>query len=52
VFSGVWWIQKYEARGLDEDAAAADVMREYEARISALERLVGEQALEQEFWLC
>ena len=43
------WVQKYEAGGLDEDAAAADMMQEYEARIAALERLVGKQALELEF---
>ena len=35
------WVQKYEAGGLDEDVAAADMMQEYEARIAALERLVG-----------
>jgi transposase len=43
------WVQKYEAGGLDEDAAAADLLQEYEARIAALERLVGKQALELEF---
>lgn len=43
------WVQKYEAGALDEDAAAADAIREYEARIAALERLVGRQALELEF---
>jgi len=43
------WVQKYEAGALDEDAAAADVIQEYEARIAALERLVGKQALELEF---
>jgi transposase len=43
------WFQKYEAGGLDEDAAAADMLQEYEARIAALERLVGKQALELEF---
>jgi transposase len=43
------WVQKYEAGGLDEDAAAADLIQEYEARIAALERLVGKQALELEF---
>jgi transposase-like protein len=42
------WVQRYEAGGLDEDAAAADVIQEYEARIAALERLVGKQALELE----
>lgn len=43
------WVQKYEAGALDEDAAAADVIQQYEARIAALERLVGKQALELEF---
>jgi transposase len=43
------WIQKYEAGAFDEDAAAADLIQEYEARIAALERLVGKQALELEF---
>ena len=43
------WVQKYETGGLDEDAAAADVIQQYEARIAALERLVGKQALELEF---
>ena len=33
----------------DDDAQAADLMQAYEARIAALERLVGEQALELEF---
>ena len=42
------WVQKYEAGALDEDVAAAECA-EYEARIAALERLVGEQALEIEF---
>ena len=43
------WVQKYEAGGFDEDAAAADVVQRYEARIAAFERLVGKQALELEF---
>ena len=43
------WVQKFEAGALDEDAAAADLIQEYEARIAALERLVGKQALELEF---
>lgn len=43
------WVQKYEAGALDADAAAADMIQEYEARIAALERLVGKQALELEF---
>lgn len=43
------WIQRYEAGALDEDAVAADLVEQYEARIAALERLVGKQALELEF---
>lgn len=43
------WIDKYQAGALDEDAAAADLLQTCEARIAALERLVGKQALELEF---
>ncbi|MCE0507312.1 transposase [Roseivivax sp. GX 12232] len=43
------WIEKTEAGALDEDVAAAELMAEYEARIAALERLAGRQALEIEF---
>ena len=43
------WVQKYEAGAFDEDVAAADLFQQYEARIVALERLVGKQALELEF---
>ena len=43
------WVAKYEAGGFDEDAKAADLIQAYEARIAALERLVGKQALELEF---
>ena len=43
------WVQKYEAGDFDEDAVAADLLQQYEARIAALERLVGKQALELEF---
>ena len=43
------WVRKYEAGALDEDTAAAELLQEYEARIAALERLVGKQALELEF---
>jgi transposase len=43
------WIQKYEAGAFDDDAAAVDMIESYEARIAALERLVGRQALEIEF---
>src|SRR4051794_4379636 len=43
------WVSKYEAGAFDADAQAADLIQEYEARIAALERLVGKQALELEF---
>jgi transposase-like protein len=43
------WVAKYEAGALDSDTAAADVLADYEARIAALERLVGKLALENEF---
>lgn len=42
------WIEKTEAGALDEDAVAAELLSDYEARIAALERLVGRQALEIE----
>jgi transposase-like protein len=42
-------VQKYEQGAFDDDAHAADLIQEYEARIAALERLVGKQALELEF---
>ena len=43
------WVAKYEAGSFDSDTAAADVLADYEARIAALERLVGKLALENEF---
>ena len=43
------WIRKYEQGAFDDDAQAADLIQECEARIAALERLVGRQALELEF---
>ena len=43
------WIAKYEAGEFDEEAEAADLLQQYEARIAALERLAGRQALEIEF---
>ena len=43
------WVAKYEAGGLDSDTAAADLLADCEARIAALERLVGKLALENEF---
>ena len=43
------WVQKYAAGDFDKDAHAADLLQHYQARITALERLVGKQALELEF---
>lgn len=40
------WVRKYGEGAFDDDAEAADLIQEYEARIAALERLVGKQALE------
>ncbi len=42
-------VQRYQAGVFDEDAVAADLLEQCEARIAALERLVGNQALELEF---
>jgi len=42
------WVSKYEAGAFDDDAKAAELLQQ-EARIAALERLVGRQALELEF---
>ena len=43
------WIDKYEMGEFDSEAVVAEQIPEYEARIAALERLVGRQALEIEF---
>ena len=43
------WVQKYETGEFDDDAEAADMLQAYEAKVAALERLVGRQALEIEF---
>jgi transposase len=42
-------VAKYEAGAFDADAEAAALLQEYEAKIAALERMVGRQALELEF---
>ncbi len=42
------WVSKFEAGALDDDVQAADLLQEYEAKIAALERMVGRQALEIE----
>ena len=43
------WAAKAEAGEFDDDLASASILQEYEARIGALERLVGKLALENEF---
>ena len=43
------WVEKYETGALDEDVQAADLLKDYEAKIAALERMVGRQAVEIEF---
>jgi transposase-like protein len=43
------WVEKAAAGALDQDLASAELLTAYEARIAALERLVGRQALEIEF---
>ena len=43
------WVRKFEAGAFDDDAQAADLLQDYEAKIAALERMVGRQALEIEF---
>ena len=42
------WIEKHEAGAYDDDAEAVDLIQDRDARIAALERLVGCQALEIE----
>ena len=43
------WVEKYETGALDEDAHAAGLLKEYEAKVAALERMVGRQTVEIEF---
>ena len=46
------WVKSLKlgpAGAFDEDARAADLLQEYEAKIAALERMVGRQALELHF---
>src|SRR5947209_17498037 len=38
------WVAKYEAGSFDSDVVAADIVQAQEARIAALERLVGKLA--------
>jgi transposase len=43
------WTQKAEAGDFDDEVVTAALLGQYEARIEALERLAGKQALELEF---
>jgi transposase-like protein len=43
------WVQKHQAGAFDDEVETANLLQQYEARIAALERLVGKQALELEF---
>ena len=43
------WVGKYEAGSFDNDVIAAELVQTQEARIAALERLVGKLVLENEF---
>jgi hypothetical protein len=43
------WVEKAGAGEIDKDQEAADLLVAYEAKIAALERLVGQQALEITF---
>jgi transposase len=43
------WVAKYEAGSFDNDVVAADIVQTQEARIAALERLLGKLVLENEF---
>jgi transposase len=43
------WVAKHETGAFEEDFRAADLLQEHEAKIAALERMVGRQALEIEF---
>ncbi|WP_024585160.1 transposase [Bradyrhizobium sp. OHSU_III] len=43
------WIAKYEAGELAEDVGAAERLHEYEAKIAALERMVGRLTMELDF---
>jgi transposase len=42
------WVEKYERGEFDDEAEAANLLEQYEARIAALERMVGRLALENE----
>jgi transposase len=43
------WVAKHEADAFDDDTQAADLLQEYEAKIAALERMVGRQPSRSSF---
>ena len=43
------WIGKYEAGEFDDEVVASDQLQAYEAKIAALERMVGRLTMELEF---
>ena len=43
------WVAKYEAGSFDNEVIASELVQTQEARIAALERLVGKLVLENEF---
>lgn len=43
------WVERYESGAFDDDAEAASSVHEYEAKIAALERKVGQLAMEIDF---
>ena len=43
------WVAKYEAGEFEADVEAADHLQEYEAKIAALERMVGRLTMELDF---
>lgn len=42
------WVEKHEQGHFDDETEATELLVEYEAKIAALERMVGRQALEIE----
>ena len=42
------WVEKYERGEFDDEIEAANLLEQYEARIAALERMVGRLALEND----
>lgn len=43
------WVEKYERGEFDDEVEAANLLEQYEARIAALEGMVGRLALENDF---